>query len=138
MPDLRLTATVSSRGSQGNERVVSNVAAGVRPTDAVNVQQMDDRFKAEREYTDGRFNAMDTRLDRMGAISAAYAGMAINTAGLSGDNRVGAGVGSQNGRSALAVGYQRILGEKKNVSVSLGGAFSGSDQSVSAGAGFSW
>ncbi|MFB5207988.1 alanine:cation symporter family protein, partial [Stenotrophomonas sp. 3diitr2024] len=39
-------------------RVVSNVAAGVRPTDAVNVQQMDDRFKAEREYTDGRFNAM--------------------------------------------------------------------------------
>lgn len=127
-----------SVGSQGNERVVSNVAAGVRPTDAVNVQQMDDRFKAEREYTDGRFNAMDTRLDRMGAISAAYAGMAINTAGLSGDNRVGAGVGSQNGRSALAVGFQRILGEKKNVSVSLGGAFSGSDQSVSAGAGFSW
>lgn len=127
-----------SVGSQGNERVVSNVAAGVRPTDAVNVQQMDDRFKAEREYTDGRFNAMDKRLDRMGAISAAYAGMAINTAGLSGNNRLGAGVGSQNGRSALAVGYQRILGEKKNVSVSLGGAFSGSDQSVSAGAGFSW
>lgn len=49
-----------------------------------------------------------------------------------------AGVGSQNGRTALAVGYQRILGEKKNVSVSLGGAFSGSDQSVSAGAGISW
>lgn len=127
-----------SVGSAGNERVVSNVAAGTRPTDAVNVQQMNDRFEAEREYTDGRFNQLDKRLDRMGAISAAYAGMAINTAGLSGDNRLGAGIGSQNGRSALAVGYQRILGEKKNVSVSLGGAFSGSDQSVSAGAGFSW
>jgi autotransporter adhesin len=127
-----------SVGSAGNERVVSNVAAGTRPTDAVNVQQMNDRFEAEREYTDGRFNQLDKRLDRMGAISAAYAGMAINTAGLSGDNRIGAGVGSQNGRTALAVGYQRILGEKKNVSVSLGGAFSGSDQSVSAGAGFSW
>ncbi|WP_303636789.1 YadA family autotransporter adhesin [Stenotrophomonas tuberculopleuritidis] len=127
-----------SVGSAGNERIVSNVAAGVRPTDAVNVQQMNDRFQAEREYTDGRFNAVDKRIDRMGAISAAYAGMAINTAGLGGDNRIGAGIGSQNGRSALAVGYQRILGEKKNVSVSLGGAFSGSDQSVSAGAGFSW
>ncbi len=127
-----------SVGAQGNERVVSNVAAGVRATDAVNVQQMEDRFKAEREYTDRRFTQLDRRLDRMGAISAAYAGMAINTAGLSGDNRIGAGVGAQNGRSALAVGYQRILGEKRNVSVSLGGAFSGSDQSLSAGAGFSW
>ena len=48
------------------------------------------------------------------------------------------GIGQQNGRSALAVGYQRVLGEKKNISVSLGGAFSGSDKSMSAGAGFSW
>ncbi|GAB3063734.1 ESPR-type extended signal peptide-containing protein [Stenotrophomonas tumulicola] len=127
-----------SMGSAGNERIVSNVAAGVRPTDAVNLQQMDDRFKAEREYTDGRFHSMDKRIDRMGAISAAYAGMAINTAGLSGENRVGAGIGQQNGRSALAVGYQRVMGVKQNVSVSLGGAFSGSDKSISGGAGFSW
>ncbi|MBD8636090.1 ESPR-type extended signal peptide-containing protein [Stenotrophomonas sp. CFBP 13725] len=127
-----------SVGAPGAERVIGNVAAGTRPTDAVNLKQMDDRFAAERDWSNSRFQAVDKRIDRMGAISAAYAGMAINTAGLNGDNRVGAGIGSQNGRSALAVGYQRILGEKKNVSVSLGGAFSGSDQSVSAGAGFSW
>ncbi len=127
-----------SVGSEGNERIVSNVGAGVRPTDAVNVQQMNDRFEAERKYVDDRFHSVDKRFDRMGAMSSAYAGMAINTAGLSGDNRIGAGVGAQNGRTALAVGYQRILGEKKNVSVSLGGAFSGSDKSVSAGAGYSW
>jgi len=127
-----------SVGSSGNERVVSNVARGTRATDAVNVGQMEDRFQAERDWSNSRFQAIDKRFDRMGAMSAAYAGMSVNTAGLSGDNRVGAGVGSQNGRTALAVGYQRILGEKKNVSVSLGGAFSGSDQSMSAGAGFSW
>ncbi|NIJ69958.1 ESPR-type extended signal peptide-containing protein [Xanthomonas sp. 60] len=127
-----------SVGSPGHERVIGNVAAGTRPTDAVNLGQMEDRFQAERDWSNSRFQAVDKRIDRMGAISAAYAGMALNTAGLSGDNRVGAGVGAQNGRTALAVGYQRILGEKKNVSVSLGGAFSGSDQSVSAGAGFSW
>ncbi|MDV3467512.1 YadA-like family protein, partial [Stenotrophomonas sp. C3(2023)] len=127
-----------SVGSEGNERVIRNVAAGSLPTDAVNMQQMDDRFKSERQYTDTRFQAVDKRMDRMGAISAAYAGMALNTAGLEGDNRVGAGLGNQNGRAALAVGYQRILGEKKNVSVSLGGAFSGSERSVTAGAGFSW
>ena len=127
-----------SVGTVGAERVISNVAAGTQGTDAVNLQQMDDRFKAAQDWSNSRFQAVDKRIDRMGAISAAYAGMAINTAGLNGDNRLGAGVGSQNGRTALAVGYQRILGEKKNVSVSLGGAFSGSDQSVSAGAGFSW
>lgn len=127
-----------SVGSQGNERVISNVANGTRATDAVNVGQMEDRFQAERDWSNSRFQAIDKRFDRMGAISAAYAGMALNTAGLNGDNRVGAGVGAQNGRTALAVGYQRIVGEKKNMSVSLGGAFSGSDQSVSAGAGFSW
>jgi len=127
-----------SVGSQGGERVVSNVAAGTRPTDAVNVQQMEDRFTAERNWAEGQFQAIDKRFDRMGAMSAAYAGMALNTAGLQGENRVGAGIGQQNGRSALAVGYQRVLGEKKNVSVSLGGAFSGSDKSMSAGAGFSW
>ncbi|WP_428710294.1 YadA-like family protein [Stenotrophomonas sp.] len=160
-----------SVGSSGNERVVSNVARGTMPNDAVNVGQMDDRFvaerdwsnsrleserdltnsrfesereltnsrfAAEREWTDSRFRSIDRRIDRMGAISAAYAGMAINTAGLNGDNRLGAGIGSQGGRKALAVGYQRILGEKKNASLSLGGAFSGSDRSISAGAGVSW
>ncbi|MEN5427138.1 YadA-like family protein, partial [Stenotrophomonas pennii] len=127
-----------SVGAPGQERVVSNVAPGVRPTDAVNLQQLEQGLQDGRDYTDARIHELDRRLDRMGAITAAYAGMATNTAGLAGDNRVGAGVGAQNGRTALAVGYQRILGMKKNVSVSLGGAFSGSDQSVSAGAGFSW
>ncbi|WP_447900723.1 YadA-like family protein [Stenotrophomonas sepilia] len=138
-----------SVGAEGNERVVSNVARGTRSTDAVNLGQMEDRFAAEREWNtdrfaaerewaNNRFRSVDRRIDRMGAISAAYAGMAINTAGLSGDNRLGAGVGSQNGRTALAVGYQRIIGERKNASLSLGGAFSGSDRSISAGAGVSW
>jgi autotransporter adhesin len=127
-----------SVGAPGQERVVSNVAPGVRPTDAVNLQQLEQGLQDARDYTDVRVHELDRRLDRMGAITAAYAGMATNTAGLAGDNRVGAGVGAQNGRTALAVGYQRILGTRKNVSVSLGGAFSGSDQSVSAGAGFSW
>ena len=127
-----------SVGAPGQERVVSNVAPGVRPTDAVNLQQLEQGLQDGRDYTDARVHELDRRLDRMGAITAAYAGMATNTAGLAGDNRVGAGVGAQNGRTALAVGYQRILGTRKNVSVSLGGAFSGSDQSVSAGAGFSW
>ena len=127
-----------SVGSDGNERVIGNVAAGTRPTDAVNLQQMEDRFQSERDWANGRFQAVDKRIDRMGAISAAYAGMAMNVSGPGPDRRFGAGVGSQNGRTALAVGFQRVFGEQKQVSVSIGGAFSGSDQSVSTGAGIKW
>ena len=60
----------------------------------------------------------------------------MNTSGLPGTNRVGIGVGSSNGRKAMAVGYQRLVAP--NASISLGGAFSGSESSVSMGAGFSW
>ena len=70
------------------------------------------------------------------SISGAYAGMAMNTSGLAGRNRIGVGVGSQGGERALAVGYQRAIGNR--ASVSIAGAFSGDEKSVSAGAGFSW
>ena len=61
---------------------------------------------------------------------------ALNTAGLPGRNRVGIGVGMQGGQSAVAVGYQFLV--RPNVSVSLSGAFSSGESSVSAGTGFSW
>jgi autotransporter adhesin len=103
----------------------------------------DSRFAA---WTDGmlqfgqqvemRFAQTDVRIDRMGAMNSAMAAAAMNTAGLPGLNRVGVGVGSQGGKAALAVGYQRLVAP--NASVSLSGAFSGGERSVSAGAGFSW
>ena len=125
-------------GAAGSERQIIHVADATAATDAVNLRQLDDRFQAAQAYTDARVQALDERLDRMGAMSAAYAGMALNTAGLGGDNRVGVGMGMQNGRSALSVGYQRILGPRRNISVSLGGAFSGNERGLSAGTGISW
>lgn len=69
-------------------------------------------------------------------MSSAMSAAAMNTSGLPGNNRVGVGLGSTNGRKAMAVGYQRLVAP--NASISLGGAFSGSENSVSVGAGFSW
>ncbi|MFC7520286.1 YadA family autotransporter adhesin [Xanthomonas populi] len=134
----------------GAERQVVNVAAGTAATDAVNLQQLqaadaasvatanaytdnridswDTTLTALRNETDRRFHSLDQRIDRMGAISGAYAGMAMNTAGPSGANRVGVGVGSQGGESALAVGYQRAFGNR--ASVSIGGAFAGNETSL--------
>ncbi|MEO7638710.1 MAG: YadA-like family protein [Pseudoxanthomonas sp.] len=100
------------------------------------VTGLSDSFESFRNQTDRRFQQQDRRIDKLSAMSGAYAGMAMNTSGLAGRNRVGVGVGAQGGEQALAVGYQRAIGNR--ASVSIAGAFSGEDKSMSAGAGFSW
>jgi autotransporter adhesin len=63
--------------------------------------------------------------------------MAINTAGLSGNNRVGVGAGTYNGQSAAAIGFQHMFSDHR-ASVSIGAAFGDGDTSGGVGAGFSW
>jgi len=96
----------------------------------------DAQLESIQRGIDDRFHRQDRRIDRQGSMAGAFAGMAMNTAGLAGRNRVGVGVGAQGGERALAVGYQRAIGNR--ASVSLGGAFSGSEKSMMGGAGFSW
>src|SRR5690606_26202621 len=151
-------ASGMTAAGDGQQRRITRVSEGVDDHDAANVAQVDagdartldpanaytdarfsaweDNFTALRSEVDERFRHQDRRIDRMGAMSGAYAGMALNTAGLAGRNRVGVGVGAQGGEQAIAVGYQRAIGAR--ASVSLGGAISGGESSVSAGAGFSW
>lgn len=100
------------------------------------VPVLNDRFERLAEGVDERLRGYDRRLDRIGAMGGAMSAAALNTAGLTGRNRIGLGVGTQGGENALAMGYQRVIGER--VSVSLSAGFSGDDRSVAAGTGFSW
>jgi autotransporter adhesin len=155
---------VTLKGQDGTR--ITNLADGVEASDAVNKGQMDagdaETLQSAKEYTDttatktlasakeytdqalagfrtdidDRFRQMDKRIDKMAAMSGAYAGMAMNTAGLAGRNRVGVGVGGQGGEKAMAVGYQRAVGDR--ASVSIGAAFGGGEKSLMGGAGFSW
>ncbi len=131
-------ANTVSVGSVGGERQVANVAAGTRATDAVNKGQLDSGVAAANSYTDSRYNAMadsfesyqgdiedrlrrqNRRLDRQGAMSSAMLNMSASVAGIASQNRIGAGVGFQNGESALSVGYQRAISPRATVTV--GGA----------------
>ncbi len=51
-------------------------------------------------------------------------------------NRVGVGVGFQNGATALSIGYQRAISDRANFT--LGGAASSDDTSIGAGIGLGW
>lgn len=118
----------------------SNVAAQTVSSAAAYTDSVFNQFRSEldtfRGEVDQRFHDQDRRIDRVAAMSGAYAGMAMNTAGLGGQNRIGVGVGSQSGESAMAIGYQRAIGNR--ASMSIGAAFGGGESSVMGGAGFSW
>jgi autotransporter adhesin len=151
-------ANTVSVGSAGNERQITNVAAGTQATDAVNVAQLEarttqavadakaytdmkfdawaDSFRAYQDELDRRFTDQDRRIDRQGAMSAAMLNMAMSAAGIHTQNRIGVGVGFQGGQSALSIGYQRALSDR--ATLTIGGAFSGDEKSVGLGAGFGW
>ena len=131
-------ATLASARNYADAGDATTLTAANEYTDQrfAEITGLSDSFETFRNETDRRFQQQDRRIDKLSAMSGAYAGMAMNTAGLAGRNRVGVGVGAQGGEQALAVGYQRAVGNR--ASVSIAGAFSGGEKSVSAGAGFSW
>ena len=128
-------ATLTSAKTYADTRSTAAVATANAYTDS-RFAAWNDSFSQYQHAVDLRFAHTDARIDRIGAMGGAMTAAAINTAGLPGQNRLGIGVGVQGGRSAVAISYQRIL--RPNVSISLTGAFSGGDSSVSAGTGFSW
>lgn len=99
--------------------------------DALN--QTIDQFRSD---VNQRFQRQDVRMDRMGAMSAATAQMVMSSSGLQTKNHVGVGIGVQNGRSALAVGYSRAV--SSSMRVSFGGSASGGEVAAGAGVGFGW
>jgi hypothetical protein len=101
------------------------------------VAQLDDSFQNFQSQVDQEFARQDKRISRIGAMGAAFAGLAQNTAGLAGENRFGLGMGGLSGQGAVAVGFQHAFDGNK-ASWSVGGAFSNSESSVNAGVGFSW
>jgi len=62
--------------------------------------------------------------------------MAFSTQGVSGDNRLGVGVGGYKGQGALSVGYSRSLSPR--ASLTFGAAVSGGESSGGVGVGVGW
>lgn len=128
-------ATLTASKTYTDTKINGAVSTANAYTDS-KIAAWNDNFSQYQQTVDARFAHTDARIDRIGAMGGEMSAAAINTDGLPGTYCVGIGVGMQGGKSAVAIGYQRLL--RPNVSVSLSGAFSGGDNSVSAGAGFSW
>jgi hypothetical protein len=111
-------------------------AANAYTNTALNNYVTNDTFNQYQQQVTARFDETDKRINETSAMSTAMVEMAASAAGIDTTNRVGVGVGSTHGRSAIAVGYQRAVG--KNATVTIGASASSNDSTVGAGVGFGW
>jgi autotransporter adhesin len=125
-----------SVGTPDAPRQITNVAPATERTDAPNWGQVQDAIGDAQRWNTQRFREVNRKINRMGAMTAAYGQMAFSAQGLETDNRVGVGVGSQAGAGAIAVGYSRRI--NPNLNVSFGASASGHEVSVGGGMSLGW
>ncbi|MGC3030233.1 YadA-like family protein [Burkholderia sp. DN3021] len=135
----------ASFGTPGNERRLTNIAAGVNPTDATNLQQVNNAVAAgvgqANSYTDRRI--ADTNKAIGDVAKHAYSGIAAATAltmipevDLSKSIAVGVGAASFQGRVATAIGVSARLTE--NLKLKAGVGLSSGGQTYGGGMSYQW
>ncbi len=136
-----------SVGAVGNERQITNVAAGTSGTDAVNFSQLNDTVSAASNaanaYTDSRYTSLKRDLQKQDdTLSAGIAG-AMAMASLpqpysAGASMTALGVSNYRGQSALAFGASRVSDNGRWVTKLQGSTNTQGDFGVGAGVGYQW
>ncbi|PZP58170.1 MAG: adhesin [Pseudoxanthomonas spadix] len=115
---------------------VSNVAAGINGTDAVNVNQLNQGFANAIRYTDAV--AGRVQRDANGGIAAAVATANLPQSYIPGRGMTSVGLGSYQGQSAIAVGVSAITDNGRWVLKFSGTADTRGQAGVGAGVGYQW
>ncbi|RAI40304.1 hypothetical protein CH338_06575, partial [Rhodoplanes elegans] len=133
-----------SVGSAGNERRITNVAAGVAATDAVNVAQLQaatSGFGSSIATLQNQVGSLQTQVTANQREARAGTALALAATSLQYDQRPGkaslaAAFGNYKGQSGLAVGLGYAVSERWRVNATFSGAPDVSDYGVAAGASF--
>lgn len=121
-----------SVGAPGQERQITNVKAGTAPTDAVNVQQLNDKISSVRSDID------HYRRDASGGIASAVAIANLPQASLAGESMVSVAGGTYSGQSAVAFGLSTATRNGRWVVKASGSTNTRGTVAVGAGAGYRW
>jgi autotransporter adhesin len=104
--------------------ILQNVAAGVAPTDAVNVKQLSDglasTLASANAYTDTRlagleFDLSEVRRDANAGTAGALAAAGLPQAFEPGRGMLAFGAGTYQGQSAFALGLSRVMDDGRTV-----------------------
>ena len=121
-----------SVGAPGSERRITNVAAGVAPTDAVNVSQL------------GQIQAsVNNQINQIASV--AYTGIAMSMAMSGsylpnlepGEKALGVGVGTYQGYNAYALSF-KSLSQSGNTSWGFSVSTDGTQWGANVGVGYKW
>ncbi|WP_308170859.1 YadA-like family protein [Ralstonia syzygii] len=144
-------ANTMSVGSAGNERQVTNVAAGVQGTDAVNVSQLSQTVYAAvgdlpagttaKQYTDEQVGMVRQGVNQV--ARGAYSGIAAATAltmipDVDQGKTIAVGIGgaSYKGYQAVALGASARIAQ--NLKAKMGVGYSSEGTTVGVGASYQW
>ena len=120
--------SLTEKGLNNGGNRITNVAPGVRPTDAVNVSQL--------RAVEGKLNRADKHL-RAG-IAGANAAAGLPQAYLPGKSMVAVSAGTYRGEGAVALGMSRISDNGKVVVKITGNSDTRGNLGASLGAGYQW
>jgi autotransporter adhesin len=133
-------ANTVSVGVTGQERQITNVAAGTQPTDAVNFgqlqQSMDGAVSQANRYTDDQIRTV--RRDGYGGTASALAMAGLPQAILPGRGMIAMAGGTYGGQSALAIGVSQLSDTGKWAYKLQGTTDSRGQFGASIGAGVHW
>ncbi|SQH97714.1 YadA-like family protein [Haemophilus haemolyticus] len=123
---------ITENGLNNGGHRITNVAAGVKPTDAANVAQVN----AVENRLNNKIGKLDKKL--RGGIANAVAVANIPQVTIPGANMVAVGTGNYKGQSALAVGYSRASDNNRVIIKMSASATTQGDYSVGGGIGYQW
>ncbi|WP_200883634.1 YadA family autotransporter adhesin, partial [Chelonobacter oris] len=126
------TVALTANGLNNGGNRISNIAAGVEGTDAVNVNQLN----AATGNLNNRINKVDNRASAGTASAMAAAG--LPQAYLPGHSMVAVAGGTHRGENAIALGVSRISDNGKVIVKLTGATNSEKDTSASIGVGYQW
>ena len=123
----------------GKETRITNVAAGVKDTDAVNVSQL----RNSNTQINQNIAHLNNKVNRMGkdlraGIAGSNAAAGLPQVYIPGKSMVAAAAGTFKGQSAVAVGYSRASDNGKVILKLQGNANTRGDVGGSVGVGYQW
>jgi autotransporter adhesin len=126
-------------GQAPNGTTISNVAPGVAGTDAVNVNQLNERVGQVQGQIGQMQNQIDKNAKQASAGTAGAMAMAnLPQSSMPGKSMVSAGVAGFDGQAALAIGVSKLSENSRWVVKFSGTANSRGKVGVAAGMGFHW
>ncbi|MDO4177864.1 MAG: YadA-like family protein [Phascolarctobacterium sp.] len=128
------SVVINQDGINAGDKKITNVAAGVNDTDAVNVSQLKE-LNQNVQNVDNRINKLGSRVNKVGAGAAALA--ALHPLEFDPDDKwnFAAGYGHYKGENAVAIGAFYRPDEK--VMLSIGGTVGNGEDMLNAGVSFS-